>query len=469
MSTITAEGEAEGPAKTEWGHADFMPIAAPNKLWGIDAQNSDWLQHNHRRVLVDLMRIFIALRLPNCLWGPPGARKTRTIEALAHEVDQNGVPYQVITIQPSTEDPTVIHGLKYTSLDPDSGETVMLSSLPDVVKQIIDHYDNHHGLTILFLDEMTTCMPAQQHALLGLLTHGKYGDRSISDYTSIVMAANPENTVSMVNPLGEQVINRGAHIPWYGDMNLFLEEWSSGWSGTTTPPSTSSVWYMTNMMMEAPSEVFRSDKWKPQDLVPYDLFENSERSMTEWNRAITLVNDLFENSEQSVRHYYLIEVTRAVLGNNWADRMALVCAREDNKVSGEHIIDNLKRLGIQRDWTPEQLTAADPNFLLWTDPNGQVMKTDQYTFALLEMMDRLRTNGYDPTIATSIWAMASRSPSQAHSSSLHMYLVECAIMGIRAVKAHRVDHQEGKTPDFVPADVRERIKPALVRELSLEG
>lgn len=48
----------------------------------------------------------------------------------------------------------------------------------------------------------------------------------MSPYVSIVMAANPEGTVSIVNPLSGSR-RRSAHLPWFGDLDLFLDEWSS--------------------------------------------------------------------------------------------------------------------------------------------------------------------------------------------------------------------------------------------------
>ena len=100
----------------------FAPIAARNKLFSTTMANDiDILKARPRLAAADLMRIYIATKTPVTLWGPVGSRKTRTVEALAQEVDEFGTHYKVQTIQPSTEDPTTIHGLMFTEFDHTTG------------------------------------------------------------------------------------------------------------------------------------------------------------------------------------------------------------------------------------------------------------------------------------------------------------------------------------------------------------
>src|SRR5690242_5724264 len=80
----------------------FASLVNPDRMWGLTVENPEQLSANPRRVAVDLLRLFLANRTPVTLWGPVGARKTRTIEGFTAERDINGVNFQVITLQPST-------------------------------------------------------------------------------------------------------------------------------------------------------------------------------------------------------------------------------------------------------------------------------------------------------------------------------------------------------------------------------
>ena len=134
VDNLVSESMGEDFTATSSG-TDFISLVAPGELWGMD-KTAKQIRANPRRLAPDLLRLFLAARVPIMLWGPVGARKTRTIESFARLRDVNGNKYQVITVQPSTEDPTIIFGIKYTSLD-DEGRTVMKSSVPDVVLSLI--------------------------------------------------------------------------------------------------------------------------------------------------------------------------------------------------------------------------------------------------------------------------------------------------------------------------------------------
>lgn len=460
------EETAVSPGRAGFVKPSFRPLVAKSRIWGLSADDVNQLRSNERRVLPDLLRIFLANRTsPPTLWGPPGSRKTRTIESYARETDENGTPYQVITVQPSTEDPTVIHGMMYTTLDSRSGETVMRRSIPDIAQQVVNYWNEHQGLTILFLDEMTTCMPAQQHALLGILTHGKYGDISIQDYISVVMAANPENTVSTVHPLGEQVINRGAHLPWYGDMGLFLEEWRTGFNHAIPAPDPLSNWYMTSLMMESPDDVFRNrQNWEPDQLVPYELFENSERSMTEWNNVVRMVNELFSDAKDEIRHYYLVQVTRAMLGPEWSDRMSIVCAKEKDLVSADSIVGLVEQVGVSPDWDLDRL-KGNLSGKLYVTADGKQLRQDQVQSIAIELVDRI-SKSHDIDACMALWSLVALAPTSGDSAGLHQHVVSMFSSAyIRYVRGE-IDAGQLKSvsgPAFVPDTIRDNIRPAIGR------
>lgn len=435
----------------------FLALAEPSKLWGVDVNNAEIIRGNPRRMAVDLLRLFLANRTPLTLWGPVGARKTRSIEGLRMESDENGTPYQVITVQPSTEDPTVIHGMMFTSRDAATGKTLMQRSVPDIAQQVVNYWENKNGLTILFLDEMTTCMPAQQHALLGLLTHGKYGDLDISPHISVVMAANPQNTVSTVNELGEQVLNRGGHIPWYGDVNLFLEEWSSGFGRKENKPEAKVEWYIRELLGMAPDKAFRNDRWDIDELVPWESLEHTERAVTETARMIGLVDRVFQNSDDAVRHLYIIETTRAILGNEWADNMSLVTNMESDSISIDSLVAKIRSAKIAPETTEDELKAKLGNSL-YTLPSGAMVRQDQANKLMDDLVSEVILDGvFSIDTFLTAWAFAVTAETSGQLASLHGQLMELFTAGANSVKKGFIDKP---MPAFA-ASLRDEIRGLL--------
>lgn len=436
----------------------FRSLADPSKLWGVDVNNAEVIRANPRRMAVDLLRLFLANRTPLTLWGPVGARKTRSIEGLSVEKDENGVPYQVITVQPSTEDPTVIHGMMFTSRDESSGKTLMQRSVPDIAQQVINYYEEHNGLTILFLDEMTTCMPAQQHALLGILTHGKYGDLDISPYISVVMAANPQNTVSTVNELGEQVLNRGGHIPWYGDVNLFLEEWSSGFGRKENKPPAKVEWYIRELLGMAPDKAFRNERWDVDDLVPWESLEHTERAVTETARMVGLVDEVFSGCVDSVRHLYIIETTRAILGNEWADHMSLVTGMEADSISIDALVAKIREKRITMNTSIEERDELI-GMSLYRLPSGAEVRQDQANKLMEDLMDEVFVDGvFSEDTYVTAWAFVASGGSSGQTASFHKHLVSLFTIGADMKKR---GYLSSPLPAFVDAELKAQIGDLL--------
>lgn len=355
VDNLISESMGQEFAATASG-ADFISLVAPGELWGMD-KTAKQIMNNPRRLAPDLLRIFLAARVPIMLWGPVGARKTRTIEAFARLKDLSGTNYQVITVQPSTEDPTIIFGIKYTSLD-DQGRTVMKSSVPDVVTSIKDYYTSTKGgKTILFLDEMTTCTPAQQFAALGLLTHSKFGEIDLSNMITVAMAANPPGTVSNVIPLGEQVMNRGGHIEWYGDADVFLEDWSSGFHGAVDTPHPDTEWHIRTLLGNNKDRAFRSERWEPGSLVPQRKLEHTERTTTDYAKILDLLRDICRANSASteVRHAYTVEIARAFWGDEWAKRVKAVLALESKRSGGPEVLSRAMEMNLSPDTDVDEL------------------------------------------------------------------------------------------------------------------
>lgn len=436
----------------------FLPLAATERLWGTNATSAAELVHNPRRVAVDLLRLFLANRTPVTLWGPVGARKTRTIEALGRERDNNDVPYQVITLQPSTQDPTIIHGMMYTSREGD--KTVMQRSIPRVAEQVMRHAEEANGLTILFVDELTTCMPSQQNAMLGLLTHGKFEDADISKHISIVMAANPEGAVSSVIPLNEAVLNRGGHVAWFGDRKLFVDEWSTGFAGATTPPRESTVRLVNRMFDQDPDKVFRAvdNRWTPGTLVPWDMLEHTERAVTEMARMTELIEDVFADSPDYVTQHYIVEVCRALLGPHWADIAAVALAQRADNTSETSVISwvraaDPRELAKATDLDAVIAEAGSP----W-DPD---LRHDQAAQVLTRLADRALDDKGTFSLDCYVggWAFACAAPTEADRAGLSKALGRLATVGAKAMQDGLIDRTVA-IPAFVPPEIRRIARDA---------
>lgn len=429
----------------------FLPLANFDDLYASQIPVLDGeVKAVERRVAVDLLRIFLACKVPITLWGPVGARKTRTIEALSRLTDENGTPYQVITMQPSTQDSSIISGIFYTAIDPKDNEVVMKRSIPDVAKQVVEYWRKHRGLTIIFADEMTTCMVSQQNAMLGVLTHGKFDSHDINPYTSFCMAANPQGTVSTVNPLGEAVMNRGGHIAWYGDVDLFLSDWKSGWNGATTPPPDKTQWYIDQIIKQDKAGAFRNpEKWDTDELIPWDMMEHSERSTTNLADIITFIDDVFPSDtpdQDKVRQHYIIEATQALQGKAWANKMRRVIAIENASLSPASIIEKVRSAGITHQSDIEDVRSLTDVLHV---KDGVPINQAQYADAASKLSKAITQNGeFSTENYISFWAFVISSPNQAMMMSARDSMKSAAKQAVSAVKSGSITQAVMK-PSFL--------------------
>lgn len=444
----------------------FSTLAAKERLYGTTVRSVETLRANPRRVAPDITRLFVAARTPITLWGPVGSRKTRTVEALAREKDVNGVNFQVVTIMPSTQDPTTIHGLMYVLPDGNDG-AVMKRSVPDVAMQVVRYHEETDGYTILFADEMTTCMPAQQNAMLGLLTHGKFESVDISPLIAIVMAANPEGTVSTVNPLGEAVMNRGGHLAWYGDVDLFLDEWTTGFNGATQEPEALTKWYISNLLRENAEKAFRNERWDPDSLVPWDLMEHTERAVTETAKLITLVNETFADAPSAVRRFYVVQVTKAMLGIEWSGYMADLTARDEELAYPSTVVSKVREARIT------DATDEDELELLVGDTLHSVADDDGETAVLLTPDQRVgiteelvrRSMKEDGTFSKdtylAAWAFVQTIGTEAEKGSHFPHLADLIRNGN---KARQLGLLTKVIPAYVSKETQSNLREHIVSE-----
>lgn len=399
----------------------FKPIAAPNRLHGLKYSSAQELLASPMLMYEDIMRIFVAAKIPITLWGPMGSAKTRSAEALAELTDENGVHYQVITVQPSTQDPTTLMGLMHIKEDPTTGATIMERSIPEVAEQVWRYYNDKDGLTIMFLDEMTTCISAQQNAMLGLLTHGTYGNMDISQYTTFIMAANPPGTVQTVLPLSEAIINRGGHIPWYTDGDRFINIWETGFGNPSNAPREKTFKFIKNLIAQDPDIAFRDDPehhdspddmWDIDQLCPYDQMHFSARAATEMARAYDIVQDTFAKAPFDIRQLYVQEVSKAWLGPRWSRHAGLVEEELENEVGTRYAVEAVNSYDVKNSMTTEEVTRMVGDSLHRL--KGKRMRAEQER-ELAELFEHEIFEGGSISIRRYIafWLWMATSPDEA--------------------------------------------------------
>lgn len=449
----------------------FRPIASPARLHGTGLPNADALRANPMLGTEDIMRLFIASKVPVTLWGPVGAGKTKTIQAFAREEDEDGTKYRVATIQPSTEDPTSLHGLMFNHYDATTGETKMRRSIPQVADDVWVAYANYRQLTIMFLDEMTTCMPAQQNALLGLLTDGKYGEKDISPYVTFVMAANPPGTVSTCLPLSEAVINRGGHIAWYGDVGPFLDNWASGFGMDSKRPNDDTVWAVRELAKLSEGVLFRDEnfdpetgevgeqRWLPQALCPYDQMQPSPRALTEFAKMYETINGSFAESPDSVRHYYIEETMRAMMGPKMADRIADVNKSELERLVPKKVYDKIRIAGVENSWSTDKLRheLGDSLFKI-----GNRYMTVQNAVDMMNLIykDIVVVTDDEELVDTNAlkagWAMASTAPNEEVKKAMLGTVRNIVEKANRAFRNGKIKANDA-APKFIPDNLKSEI------------
>ena len=158
-------------------------------------------------------------KVPTMIWGNPGGGKTSTINFLGNTL---GMPTEIRSGNKS--DPTDFSGIPYL-IDGSSedGGKILKFSEPKYV-QIMK--GNPNG--ILFFDEITTCSPVIQVALLSIIQDCQFGEFEIPKSIYRVAAGNYNNITGTHN-MSLALMNRFCHIFYDMDIEFFIDGFVSGW------------------------------------------------------------------------------------------------------------------------------------------------------------------------------------------------------------------------------------------------
>ncbi len=157
--------------------------------------------------LFQLISISAQSHIPVLLVGYPGEGKTSFINSLARSLNRH-----CETIIGSIREPSDVGGLPVRT---QNGVELLAPKWAQIL---------HKEPGILFIDEILTCTPAMQAALLRVCFDKVVGDLALHPETIIIAAANPPeispNGVEMSPPLA----NRFVHFNW----ELDYKEWTQG-------------------------------------------------------------------------------------------------------------------------------------------------------------------------------------------------------------------------------------------------
>ena len=161
-------------------------------------------------------------RVPSLLWGLPGGGKSSLVRGLAAA---NGVPCEVLT--GSIREPADFGGLPVIM---DDGVVLVP---PAFAKRL-----RSAGGGYLLLDELTTCPPAVQGAMLIIVLDRIVGDVQLPDGVTIVAAANRPDQAADGWDLAPPLANRFCHLDYRSTPAEFTTGITTGWSA---PPASRAI------------------------------------------------------------------------------------------------------------------------------------------------------------------------------------------------------------------------------------
>ena len=160
--------------------------------------------------------------VPVLLLSDPDMGKSSLVRGLAAAED---VPCE--TVLGSIREPADVAGLPVVT-----GGAVVLSP-PAWAMRLADA-----GAGYLFLDELTTCPPAVQSAMLAVALDRVVGDLPLPDAVRVVAGANPPDRAADGWELSPPLANRFCHVSFLPSVDEWLDGMTVGWSA---PPASRAV------------------------------------------------------------------------------------------------------------------------------------------------------------------------------------------------------------------------------------
>jgi MoxR-like ATPase len=162
------------------------------------------------------------LRQTTPMTSDPGAGKSSMIRGLARSRD---IPCE--TVLGSIRDPTDFAGLPVVQ---DGGVALWPPQWARNLREA--------GAGILLLDELTTCPPAVQAAMLGVALERRVGDMQLPYEVVVVACANPPDKAADGWALAPPLASRFCHVHFDPSAGEYIHGLTTGWAA---PPATRAI------------------------------------------------------------------------------------------------------------------------------------------------------------------------------------------------------------------------------------
>lgn len=160
--------------------------------------------------------------VPTLLMSDPGKGKTSMVRALAASRD-----LPCMTVLGSIREPADFSGLPV----PRDGGVVLWP--PSWAQDL-----HEAGKGVLLLDELTTCPPGVQAAMLGVALERRVGDLVLPRDVIVIACANPPDKAADGWALAPSLANRFCHMQFRPDPEEYTDGLTSGWA---TPSATRAI------------------------------------------------------------------------------------------------------------------------------------------------------------------------------------------------------------------------------------
>jgi hypothetical protein len=270
-----------------------------------NANNQKLYTNWNKSQLYKLLYGLYHTKIPTMIWGNPGGGKTSTVNFLGKTL---GKPTEIRSGNKS--DPTDFSGIPYLidAKGADGGKLLQFSE-PKYVQVMKDSPEG-----ILFFDEITTCSPVIQVALLSIIQDCQFGEFEIPK-TIYRVAAGNYNNITGTHNMSLALMNRFCHIFYDMNIDFFMDGFVSGWQNHESAKINSSaeqVHKENNYRLAVVNFVKQHPEFLdafPQDGAVSDPHEFVYPTPRSWDMVVKLLSVLDENEED-----YIGELVKGCIG-----------------------------------------------------------------------------------------------------------------------------------------------------------
>lgn len=245
-----------------------------------------------------LYGLYFVRTVPVMVWGNPGGGKTSAIMNLGEKLH---VPCELRSANKC--DPVDLSGLPFLDdVKTTSGKMKKITrySTPSYVKHL-----KKSGNGILFFDEITTCPPAIQSALLTIFQECKFGEFEIPKTTFRIAAGNYNNVVG-TNAMSMALLNRCIHIFVKPNVEQFCQGIVSDFSNYEYAIINSDQEQLSRKIQYSVmvSDFIRSNPQFLPEEMPEDLIEHTDvayPTSRSWSNAIRILSVLDKNEDDYIK------------------------------------------------------------------------------------------------------------------------------------------------------------------------